>query len=434
MVAVTAQAVASSSRVTARDLTIIAPQTVYLAAPPYDYPGGIVTYGGTATLLQVRDGATAVNPEVSKKPENPGRGFRWVGVKLTLTNTGSQAATFQVPVMTGSDGQSYYGSDATMPGCTQLATYPPRSWAPGQSVTACDTYLLPDKVAPKLITVSIGFTNPAASGFWQVTGRPQSKLKFPVAYAALGDSYSSGEGAGDYDARHESCHRSAYAWPRLMAAALPRLIRHMQYGALIACSGATSEALDGQVEGQASQLAELKDVKPAATLITITMGGNDIGFPAILRNCVLTLGQCVADGRLKQAENDIQHEKHTLAADYHDVHAADKQAQILVVGYPRLFPVSENQVLLRCQGWLTDDVRASLNQLDADLNEVIHSAAAQDGLRFVDVTVALNRHEGCTASSWLYPIVRPFQQQSGHPTKPGQKSIAAILAAYLRGA
>src|ERR1700683_5639131 len=85
---------ASTGKVRARDLTIIAPQMVYLAAPPYIYPGGIVTYGGTATLLQVREGATAINPEVSKKPENPGRGFRWAGLKLTLTNTGSQDATF----------------------------------------------------------------------------------------------------------------------------------------------------------------------------------------------------------------------------------------------------------------------------------------------------------------------------------------------------
>ncbi|HUD39187.1 MAG TPA: SGNH/GDSL hydrolase family protein [Streptosporangiaceae bacterium] len=415
-----------------RDLTIVAPSTLYLSAPPYAYPGGVITYGATATLEQARENVTAVNPEVSKKPISPGRGFHWIGLKVMLTNTGSQDLTFPVPLMTGTDGQPYYGSDATTPGCAQLATFPPRTLGPGKSLAACDTYLLPDKVEPRLAKINIGFSNPAATGFWQISATALAKPKFPAVYAALGDSYSSGEGAGDYDANLEKCHRSADAWPRLVASELPRLIRPMQYGALIACSGATSQALDGHVEDQPNQLVLLQDVKPPATLLTITMGGNDVKFSDILTDCVLTLGNCVADGRIAEAESDIDHEQHILVADYRELRSADKHATIIVVGYPRLFPTTQGQVLLRCRGWLNNNVRASLNDLDADLNAVIHAAAAQDGLRFIDVTSALNHHEGCAANSWLYPLVRPNQQQSGHPTKPGQKAIAAIVSTYFR--
>jgi hypothetical protein len=38
-------------------------------------------------------------------------------------------------------------------------------------------------------------------------------------YVALGDSYSSGTGAGNYDPASGSCNRSANAYPNLWAAA-----------------------------------------------------------------------------------------------------------------------------------------------------------------------------------------------------------------------
>src|ERR1700733_10541120 len=58
---------------------------------------------------------------------------------------------------------------------------------------------------------------------------------------ALGDSYSSGEGAGDYDADPLRCHRSADAWPRLLAKLTPKI----EEVTLLACSGAESSALVG---------------------------------------------------------------------------------------------------------------------------------------------------------------------------------------------
>ena len=298
-----ATASAAAARPKPRDLAIVAPSTLYLAAPPYEDAEGILTYTDQATLEQVRDNATAVNPEVSKKPESPGRGYRWVGLKVKFTDTGSLGSTFPVPVLTGSDGQPYYGSDATMPGCAQLATSPPGTVAPGKSVVACDTYALPVKVAPRLATISIGFANPSATGFWQITGQPLARPKFPVSYVALGDSYSSGEGSGDYDAKLETCHRGADAWPRLVARELPKQIR-MRYGALLACSGATSEALNGQVEGQPHQIALLHDDVPRPTLVTITIGGNDIKFPKILGDCVFPPAACLSDGTLDEAAKD----------------------------------------------------------------------------------------------------------------------------------
>ena len=85
----------------------------------------------------------------------------------------------------------------------------------------------------------------------------------PVHYVALGDSYSSGVGAGDYTGG--SCRRSSHAYSALWAAEhSPASYRSA------ACSGATTASvLSGQLSAVTSD----------TTFVTITIGGNDVGSP-----------------------------------------------------------------------------------------------------------------------------------------------------------
>lgn len=62
-------------------------------------------------------------------------------------------------------------------------------------------------------------------------------------YVALGDSYSSGLGAGNYDGASGNCKRTTRAYPALWAAA-----HSPQTFAFTACSGArTGDVLSGQL-------------------------------------------------------------------------------------------------------------------------------------------------------------------------------------------
>src|SRR5262249_43224606 len=81
-------------------------------------------------------------------------------------------------------------------------------------------------------------------------------------YAALGDSYSSGQGAGDYDADTDtsgppqnSCHRGWHAYPRVYTNTLTMTFR----GKLVhvACSGNTTDQLLNERWNEPSQLAVL---------------------------------------------------------------------------------------------------------------------------------------------------------------------------------
>src|SRR5215467_4973953 len=92
-------------------------------------------------------------------------------------------------------------------------------------------------------------------------------------YVALGDSYSSGVGAGSYISSSGSCDRSTKAYSQLWANANAPA----SYTS-VACSGAkTSDVINGQVSALSS----------TTTLVSITIGGNDVGFSSIIETCVL---------------------------------------------------------------------------------------------------------------------------------------------------
>ncbi|SEK57166.1 SGNH/GDSL hydrolase family protein [Streptacidiphilus jiangxiensis] len=274
-------------------------------------------------------------------------------------------------------------------------------------------------------------SGPCGSGSASYTFRLRG-VTGKLRLAALGDSYSSGEGAGNYDrTTPEGCHRSADAWARLLLKLSPRTLTAQQ---LIACSGATSAALEGKVHGQPNQLKELQALRPAPDLVTLSMGGNDVGFSKVLTDCFLIYvyghGDCDTNGTLTKAADKIKAEQPVLAADYAAVRAADPTATILVVGYPRLFPAAQQQVDPGCH-WLTDDKRAGLNALAVQLNGVIRAAAAEAGVNYVDVSRALNGHEACARDPWVVPIHLGLNQEMGHPTYFGQYAIARLVNTYI---
>ncbi len=90
------------------------------------------------------------------------------------------------------------------------------------------------------------------------------------SYVALGDSYSSGTGTRSYLSDGTTCQRSTYAYPSLIAAARGYALNFR------ACSGAKIPDVT------ASQLGALSATTAYAS---ISVGGNDAGFAAVLTEC-----------------------------------------------------------------------------------------------------------------------------------------------------
>lgn len=101
--------------------------------------------------------------------------------------------------------------------------------------------------------------------------------------AILGDSFSSGEGAGAYDRRTTTaangCHRSPLTYG---AALFPEVD-------LFACSGATTSDLlyrNARNDGEPAQVEQLR-AGGVYDAVLMTIGGNDIGFAQIIAACVI---------------------------------------------------------------------------------------------------------------------------------------------------
>jgi lysophospholipase L1-like esterase len=223
-----------------------------------------------------------------------------------------------------------------------------------------------------------------------------------VSYVALGDSYSSGVGAGSYDSAGGSCDRSASAYSALWAAAN----RPASY-VPEACSGATTGSV------VSSQLAVLSS---ATTLVSITVGGNDVGFSSVMETCVLhSTSTCVS--AVTTAESEISS---ALPGEMDSVLAAISahapNARVVVLGYPHLYDLSKSS---SCLGLSTTD-RTDLNAAADELDGAIQAAAQRHGDVFADVRTAFAGHEICDSGSWLHSVDLFNLDVSYHPTAAGQ--------------
>jgi lysophospholipase L1-like esterase len=223
-----------------------------------------------------------------------------------------------------------------------------------------------------------------------------------VHYVALGDSYSSGVGAGNYYSSSGSCDRSpnAYSvlWDNANAPA--------SYTS-VACSGATTSTV---ISGQLSALSS------ATTLVSITVGGNDVGFSSVMETCVLdSTSSCVS--AIQTAESEMSSQlPGELNSVLSDIAADAPSARVVVLDYPELYDLSQSS---GCIGLSTTD-RTDLNQAADELDGQIQAAAGRYGDAFGDVRPEFAGHEICDSSPWLHSVNFLDIDESYHPTASGQ--------------
>jgi lysophospholipase L1-like esterase len=243
-------------------------------------------------------------------------------------------------------------------------------------------------------------------------------------YVALGDSYSSGEANPPFMQPNTGCDRSASgAWPELMA----RTVR-LRVQALLACSGATTMALTSSFKRMPPQLLSLSRIAPAPKLVTITMGGNDLGFADVLTNCYLATCSTLLAGVEGSFAGGFG--KHMTAV-YGAIRRTVPHARIVVVGYPQMMPRSPITALRHCL-WLKDPADPALmRKVTGQLDGILSRAAKAAGVSYVSTLNALKGHELCTAHAWLKAIGPSGGNSRGHPTALGQAALAAVVARYV---
>jgi lysophospholipase L1-like esterase len=219
-------------------------------------------------------------------------------------------------------------------------------------------------------------------------------------YVALGDSYSSGVGAGSYDG--SSCKRSTNAYASLWAASHSPASFNF-----VACSGATS------ADVASSQLSALN---ASTTLASITIGGNDAGFSDVMQTCVLSSdSSCLSavDGAKSYAQNTLPG---NLSSLFGSMRSAAPNAHVVVMDYPHLYVITTI-----CVG-LSNTKRDALNSAADTIDGVIQTAAGNAGFTFADVRGQFSGHELCSNDDWLHSVDVSNLGDSYHPTALGHSS------------
>ena len=206
--------------------------------------------------------------------------------------------------------------------------------------------------------------------------RPGLTSYTKLDYVALGDSFTSGQGAPPYS--DLTCLRSQYkSYPIITSVLSPYRLTANK-----ACSGANVDAVTAQLAGLS--LA----TKQSTKLVTLTVGGIDAGSNAVLAacadspttpdlDCAIELGKTTSRLTALAAQ---------LPGLYAGMATALPNARIAVLGYPLLFKPGVSSL-----GQLVNEGTLALNGvIQGSASAVV--AAGIGSVRYVDVTQEFAGH------------------------------------------
>jgi GDSL-like Lipase/Acylhydrolase family len=178
------------------------------------------------------------------------------------------------------------------------------------------------------------------------------------------------------------------------------------------------------------------------SVVTLTIGGDDIAFLAILETCAkLSLTDLFghpcqrhyAAGGTDQLVAAIDAAAPKVAVVLQGIQSRAPDARVLVVGYPDILPVTGHGCWPLVP-FAFGDV-PYLRGIEVDLNQMLARTAAANGATFVDTYQPTIGHDACTGASTkdvesLVPtsLAYPF-----HPNQRGELVMAQQVVAALGG-
>jgi len=241
-------------------------------------------------------------------------------------------------------------------------------------------------------------------------------------YVALGSSFAAGIGLGQrVHGSPIQCFRTAGGYPTLVAKKTGMRLVDMS------CSGSTTKhILSG---GQLLLGPQLAAIGPATKLVTITSGGNDVGYIGDLMVASGNMGRFGAwlHGDIKSADArpyDVVTDN--LITIINSVRQKAPSAKILIINYPSIIPPNGSCAALGINKEQADISRTLAQQLALATKRAVDESGAQ----LVDIANASVGHDVCSKAPW----VNGASVKAGtafHPNAAGAEATAdAIVKAY----
>jgi hypothetical protein len=274
-----------------------------------------------------------------------------------------------------------------------------------------------------------------------------------LSYAALGDSYSSGEGNlpffGVYGrdwGMFDGCNRSTRAYSTMVRTpdnSIPIAERSDADFDFYACSGAVTENIQEAGEGQCGEPPQAisSQINDSNDLITITIGGNDAHFADIIAFC-MAHDHCndlhpfkpysdIELGELYMLWVPIV--KQQIIATLGEIRTKATNATILAMDYPLVMGGNEcDRVQITSDMKISKSEQAWMRQANSVFNQAVREATAEAGVHSVSVEDHFEGHGVCgDEDDWIFGTWHFWYKGMFHPNSRGQVEYAKVINAYL---
>lgn len=258
-----------------------------------------------------------------------------------------------------------------------------------------------------------------------------------IDYIALGDSYTAGTGAGAFPAL-TPCIQTPGGYVDAVGET-----RRVNLVVNVACHGSLLTQNSDiphdyripSVQQQIDFLITSGALTANTELVSVTAGANDVGVTGVLVTCLTQSPQaCLAAVQASAAF--FPQMRTELMAALQRIHSAAPNAEIVVLGYPRLFdPTSPF-------AQVDPVVLTAINTAVDALNDSIEAAvkSSRTGAVFVDVTNRFKGHAVNSDNPWIFfaaPSLAPdgslnFDPRNFHPNAAGHRAYASALRAAIK--
>ena len=317
----------------------------------------------------------------------------------------------------------------------------------------------------------------------------------PVVVVSLGDSYSSGEGIEPFYGQNKElsqkvrdedwlAHRSTKAWPSLLefsgvsgktkdynVKTSNSSVCKWYFGAV---SGAETKHFKreklakyykkdkpgwftGDYEGTVmmpKQLDVFNNIKKGdVDYVTLTVGGNDVGFVDIITTCATSstyLHFGSSKSKLEKQMDGLWAQFATTEANikqvYKDIQsAAGSQANIIVAGYPKLLDKKGKSIVISAQEAAI--VNDNVSKFNDKIESIVNSCRKEGmNIHFVDVEAEFDKnggHQAYSSNAWINKIqlfsnsedledIAICSAYSMHPNEEGAKAYARCVNAKIK--
>ncbi|MFC5065023.1 SGNH/GDSL hydrolase family protein [Actinomycetospora atypica] len=251
-------------------------------------------------------------------------------------------------------------------------------------------------------------------------------------YVALGDSYTSSPLTGLTAGAPIGCLRSSNNYPHLVARELGAQLTD------VSCAGATAREFgSAQSTSAGVNPPQYAALGRSTRLVTVGIGGNDIGFSEIVRTCLsaLPIGTPCRDryttGGTDQLRQRIAALGPTLATVLAEVHRRSPDARVALVGYPSVLPATGPGCYPAVP--ITPGDAAYLRGILADLNTRIQRSARAGDATYVDTYTSTVGHDFCRVpgKKWIEGIIPTNPAYPVHPNAQGSAALSRAVLATL---